>query len=105
MLKKKIKEREEELFGLVLNEGEEEMLKALCWVFDIPITYPSLFGHNQPHHILWSFSKSGIGLTGVSVMRCLTIGGNKIFHGVNEMKEFLLNNYSQWKKGFYRINR
>ena len=105
MLKKNIKERKEELFGLVLNEGEEEMLKALCWVFDIPFKYPDLFDSDRPHYNLWCFSKSGIGVTGVSVMRCLTIGRNKIFHGVNEMKEFLLNNYPHWKKGFYRKNR
>lgn len=68
--------------------GEENDLFEVCIKYGIPITYPQLFNKDEPHHYMWVFNKNGIGLIGTIIMLNLSKNKGKIFHGINEVKEF-----------------
>ena len=83
-------------YGLVLKNGEIKKLKEICEKYNIPLTYPSLFDKEEPFHILWAFSKKGIGLVGITIMWHFSKNNIKIFHGVKQMEEFLANNNNRF---------
>lgn len=77
-----------ELYGLVLYNGETEELYKLCTEHTIPILYPKLFQSDETHHYLWGFNKNGIALVGTIIMRSLS-KNNRVLHGIKELESFL----------------
>ncbi|MCR4661386.1 MAG: hypothetical protein K5765_05205 [Clostridia bacterium] len=75
-----------EMYGLVINDGEKSALHNLCVKYNIPITYPELFSDSTEYN-LWGINNDGIGLLGTFMMNKLP--KDKIIHGVKELELYI----------------